>query len=215
MGTDWKTLDDQVAALLETGATYRTITRQLNVGHHRIRRVRAERNILLPPDRDKRSAQELSDMDARAVAMLQAGATYWQVREATRLGLNRISGLRKHHGIPVPDRDRNARQRRTIEETFALYTRPTPDGHLLWAGPRSGRGVDLLAEGRKYNARAIAFEKDHGRPPQGRIWRMRACREPDCIAGAHHTDQLIRHGVEAAANGRRAGGPDARRTALT
>lgn len=197
MGTTSAELDDQVAVLLHAGATYRTICRQLEIGYYRVQRVRAERQIPLPIARTRRSPQELKALEERVVAILRAGATYREVREATRFSLNRISSLRRQHSIPVPDRsrERGAKQRRTVDEAFDLYTRPTPDGHLLWTGPRSGRGVDLLAEGRKHNARAVAFQRHHGREPEGRIWRARECDEPCCIAGAHHTDQLIRHGA--------------------
>lgn len=182
---------DDVAAMLRDGATYHQIAAQLNVSVSLVRRTRLVLNIPLPPERAKRSRAELAAIDDKALAMLRAGATYAQIHRRLRLGLNRISHLRKQHDIPVPHRDREPPRRFTIDQAFTRYALPTPDGgHLIWTGPRSGRGYDLIASGRKYNARAIAFQRHHGRDPDGQT--RRTCDQPDCIAGAHLTDRRIR-----------------------
>lgn len=186
-----KALDDQIAAMLEAGATGQAVAHRLNVGYVRIQRIRTERHIPLAPGRAKRTRAELKAIDAQAVAILRDGASYQEVRSKLRLSPNQISHLRKTHKIPVPARDPQAGQRRTVDEAFALYARLTADGHVVWTGPRSGRSPDLLAVGGRHNARHVAFRKHHGRDPQGRVWRT--CDEPGCIAGAHHTDQIIRH----------------------
>lgn len=135
---------------------------------------------------------QLDALEAKAVDMLRAGATYKQIH--TRLGLttNRILRLRRDHAIPTPQRDMGAHLRLTVDEAFARHTRPATDGHLLWTGPSCARALVLTASGRKYSARAIAFERHHGRPPDGQLRRLN-CDVPDCIAGAHHTDHRIRH----------------------
>ncbi|MBD0837390.1 Trp family transcriptional regulator [Streptomyces sp. TRM68416] len=182
---------DDVAALLHAGHTYRQIMRELGVSNHTIIRTRRTLDIPLPPGRAKHTPAERAAIDAQALVLLRAGATTQEIRSTLRISPNRICHLRKQHHIPVPHRDVWAGQRRTIDEAFTLHTRPTASGgHLLWTGPRSGRGLDLIASGRKHNARHIAFHKHHGREPQGRVWRT--CNQPDCIAGAHHTDALIR-----------------------
>lgn len=184
---------DDVAAMLRQGATYRQIMAELHVGHATIRATREALADELPPTRAKRRRAELDALEPRAIAMLREGATYQQIRRKLGLGLNHISRLRTQHNIPVPDRDHSSAQphRRSIDEAFTHYTLPTTTGgHLLWTGPRSGRGVDLIASGRKHNARHIAFQKHHGREPEGRVWRT--CDQPACIAGTHHTDKTIR-----------------------
>lgn len=192
--TDLQQLDDQIAAMLEAGHTYEDIRRQLKVGHRRIRSIRVQRGIPLPPGRARRSRAELDALVPQVLAMLKAGATVKEIRKATLFGLNEIAALRRKHNIPAPIQDRGASTRRSIDDAFALYAKPTTTGdHLIWTGPRSGRGMDLLANGRTYNARAIAFLKHHGRNPEGRIRRKPTCRQPGCIAGAHHTDRRIRH----------------------
>lgn len=180
-----------IAAMLHAGATMAEVKQQLHVSNYAVLSVRRALNIPVPPERAKRTRAELAALEDQAVTMLRAGASYEEIRRALNLGRNRISALRKQHRIPVPNRDRNRSQRLTVDEAFALYAQPTTDGeHLVWTGPRSGRGVDLTASGRKYNARAVAFKKHHGRAPEGRI--RRTCELPDCIAGAHHTDHRIR-----------------------
>lgn len=134
----------------------------------------------------------LDALEPRAVAMLRAGATYQQIRAQLGLSTNRIIRLRTEHAIPVPDHDRAAHRRLTVDEAFTRYTRPTHDGHLLWTGPRSHRTFHLTASGRKHNPRAIAFQRHHHRPPDGHLRRLPTCEQPDCIAGAHHTDHRIR-----------------------
>ncbi|MDX3830698.1 hypothetical protein PV730_45005 [Streptomyces scabiei] len=182
---------EDVAAMLRAGATYAQIKSRLQVSDLLISRTRHDLDIPLPPERVKRSRAELVAVDAQAVTMLRAGATYDEIRSALRLDPNRISRLRKQHSIPVPPRDRWAPLRLTVEESFTRYARPTPEGgHLIWTGPRSGRGLDLIASGRTHNARHVAFRKHYGRDPDGQT--RRTCDQPDCIAGAHLTDRTLR-----------------------
>lgn len=189
--TDRTARDDQVAALLATGATYAQITQQLEVSTHTIARVLRERRIPRPPGRMmKRRPDAIRAAEAEALRMLRAGATTREIRDATRTGLNRIAALRRAHGLPVPG-PRPQPDRLTIEQTFDLYAKPTTDGdHLVWTGPVSGRGLDLLAEGLRLNARAVGFRRHHGRDPHGYL--RRTCDLPDCVHGAHHTDRTIR-----------------------
>jgi len=182
---------DDVAAMLRAGATYAEIITRLHVSDSLIRHTRRTLGIPVPPERAKRSKAVLADLDDQAVAMLRAGATYTEIHRTLRLDLNRISRLRKHHGIPVTRRTRENPRRLTIDEAFTRHTRATTEGgHLLWTGPRSGRSYDLIASGRTHNARAEAFRRHHGRAPEGQT--RRTCNQPDCIAGAHLTDRRIR-----------------------
>jgi uncharacterized protein YerC len=190
------TRDDQVAALLEAGATHELIMRRLGVSNTVIRRVRAERDIPLPPGRAKRPRSELDALEAQAIAMMLAGAGTKEIYEELRLSLNTIAELRRELNLPAPRQDVWSKFRRSVDEAFARYARPADGGHLLWTGPHSGRGLDLIASGRRYNARHVAFLKHHGREPVGRVFPSDGCRVKDCIAGAHHTDAVMRGTAE-------------------
>lgn len=181
-----------VAELLRAGLSGREIKERLKVSDSTISRHRQRLGIPVPPSRAKRTRAELAAIEDQAVVMLRAGARYDEIYAELGLGRNRISELRKAHSIPVPaDRDIWASRRLTVDDAFARHTKPDPTGeHLLWTGPRGGRGFQLTASGRTYNARAVAFAKHHRREPEGRLWRT--CNHPDCTAGAHLTDHRIR-----------------------
>ncbi|MBL3669091.1 hypothetical protein JL475_24470 [Streptomyces sp. M2CJ-2] len=182
--------DDQIAALLEAGTTYLEIQQQLRVSYGTVRRVRDDRRIPLPPGRAKRSRSELDAVEQQAIDMLTSGATVEQACAATRLTRNKLAWLRREHRIPVPERDLVAGQRRTVEEAFVLYATPTADGHALWTGTMSGRMPQLYAEGRRLNARHVAFERHHGHSPTGYVRAV--CTEAACIDGAHLADAVMR-----------------------
>ncbi|MEH0564674.1 hypothetical protein QBA57_39775 [Streptomyces scabiei] len=180
---------EDVAAMLRAGATHALIRAELHVSDSLIRRTRIALDIPVPPERAKRRRAEVVALDDQALAMLRAGATYDEIRAALRLSPNRIARLRREHSIPIPPRDPWKPRSFTIDEAFARYAQPTPEGgHLIWTGPRSGRGLDLIASGRTHNARHIAFRKHHGRDPDGQT--RRTCDQTDCIA--HLTDRTLR-----------------------
>ncbi|MEW2451242.1 hypothetical protein AB0896_27415 [Streptomyces parvulus] len=182
------TLDDQVAELLEDGATYQQIEQQLRVDRHRIRRVRAARRIPLPPGRVKRSRAELDALEPKVIAMLLAGAMYKEIRKETRYSLNEIARLRRELNIPVPGREPTGL---TIDEALTRYALPCTTGdHVVWQGPTRGRTMTLLAEGQRFNVRYLLFERAHGRPHVGYV--VSNCGLIPCIAGAHLTDSIIR-----------------------
>ncbi|MFJ9381910.1 hypothetical protein [Streptomyces sp. NPDC101455] len=104
---DRQDLDDEIAGMLRDGVTHQDIATALRVGQSRIVRVRAERHIPLPRGRTGLTPAEHRAREEQATAMLRAGATYQQIYDATRLQYDRISALRKHHNIPVPDRRPN------------------------------------------------------------------------------------------------------------
>lgn len=170
--TDWQQLDDQVAAMLEAGETYASIRQQLNVGDHRIKRVRLERRVMLPPGRARLTVgQPEVDDSAPGAPNLVHAETKQQVSES-----------------PLVDEDTTTV---LVDRPFRSHRPKLPPMdpvHIL--GVESQVDVERLVDGRKYNARAVAFRKHHGRAPEGRVWRT--CDQPACIAGAHHTDRLIR-----------------------
>ncbi|MEU0027425.1 hypothetical protein [Streptomyces sp. NPDC006335] len=185
--------DSKIAAMLRAGATYDEVRRQLKVGNTAIIRVRYSYTITSP--RAKRSADDLARAEAQAVGMLRAGATHASIRAATGLNSNKIAELRRENRIPIPLKNRKPRLV-AVDEAFRSYTRSGTDGHVLWIKPAGSRTFDFKASGGRYNARRLAFEQHHGRPPEGRLRRTPDCAIPNCIAGAHHADNRIsdRHG---------------------
>lgn len=181
--------DDKIAALLTQGATVHRIEDELHVSSNRIKRVRLERDIPLPPGRAKRPKTEIDASERQAIRMLREGATRREIQAATRISPNRIGQLRQKHDIPVPKRSQR-QPGLTVDEAFARHTTPTDDGHLMWTGPRSGRTLKITINGTTHNARHIAFRKHHGRDPVA--YAYRTCCVIGCIAGAHHADQTIR-----------------------
>ncbi|MFE9923292.1 hypothetical protein ACFYQA_17405 [Streptomyces sp. NPDC005774] len=186
------TRDDQIAALLEAGATYQEVQQQLHVRYGTARRVRDDRRIPTRPGRAKRTRAELDALEVTVIAMLLTGATAQEIYDTTRISPNHIVRLRRELKIPLPERDRGANTRLTLAQAYARHTVPADGGHVLWTGPRNGRGLLLIASGRNYNARHIAFRKHYGRDPDGSVRRRPTCDQPACIAGAHQTDRTIR-----------------------
>lgn len=177
-----------VAAMLRDGATYKAIKSQLQVSDWEIKRTRAALQIPVPPGRARRTPAELAAVEDQAVAMLREGIPQAEINRTLRLSLNRIVELRRQHQIPIPDRPPAVL---TVDEAFARYAVPsTSGGHVLWAGPRSGRSIELWADAGRHNPRAVAFTKHHHRAPEGRL--RRTCDLRGCIAGAHHADRRIR-----------------------
>ncbi|MGW4759610.1 hypothetical protein [Streptomyces chartreusis] len=184
------TVRADVADMLRDGATQAQIQKQLHVSEYTIRRTRRAIGMA----QVKRTRAELDVIEDQAVAMLRAGASLNRIYAELRLGRNRIVELRRLHGIPVSEYQHISHiTRLTVDEAFARHTQPTlVGGHLLWTGPRSSRGIQLSASGRRYNPRAISFRKYYGRDPDGRIERKTTCDQRLCIAGAHLTDRRSR-----------------------
>lgn len=182
--------DDEIAALLEAGATEAAVMWQLDVSNSVIRRVRTQRGIPVPSSRAKRPRADLAVLEQRAADMIREGARSRQVYDELHISFNVIARLRRELGIPAPRSDVNAERRLTIDQALARHSRPLDEGHLAWAGSWAGRMPELLASGQRLNARRITFEKHHGRPPVG--YTVTSCRRSGCIAGAHLTDAVIR-----------------------
>ncbi|MEU9386181.1 hypothetical protein AB0D38_36835 [Streptomyces sp. NPDC048279] len=181
--------DDQVAELLLAGATYPQVRKQLpTVSRHVMVRVRRERAIPFPPGRRLDPARKQA-VEARVAEMLRGGATQAQAAKETGISLPTIGKMARRLGIPTGRL--NLGEARSIDEAFTLYAIKKGE-HLVWAGPWSGRRPTLLSKGGVYNARRIAFERHHGRTPQGRVFRVATCDDDACIAGDHNTDEILR-----------------------
>lgn len=138
----------------------------------------------------KISDEERDAIEERVIELALAGATYREISDTLGLSAPTIRRIRTRHHLPKPARNRRPPVARTLAEAFYYHTRTSADGHVHWTGPYSGRMPTLSAQGGHYNARRIAFRTHHDRDPTGPL--RRTCTAPDCIAGAHHTDQTIR-----------------------
>lgn len=141
----------------------------------------------------KISDEERGAIEERVVEMALAGATYPEISDAVGLSAPTIRRIRTAHQLPRPARNRRPTgpPARSLTDAFDHYTQTDDDGHIHWTGPYSGRMPALSAQGDHFNARRVAFRIHHHRDPAGPL--RRTCTAPDCIAGAHHTDQTIRN----------------------
>ncbi|MEU9400589.1 hypothetical protein [Streptomyces sp. NPDC048242] len=181
---------EDVAALLRAGATYQQIRDQLRVSTNVIAATRRAYSIPTAKGYGYRPTPEKrGENERQALCLLLAGATIKEV--AARVGISgpTIVKLRRDAGLP-PSGNRGKPPTRTVRQTLALYCEPYGDGHVRWTGPRAGRGLLLMAQGRRRNARRVLFARHHGRRPSGYV--MPTCGEPDCTAGAHLADAVMR-----------------------
>lgn len=182
--------EEQIAAMLRSGATYAQITRRLHVDSWAIYRVRTRQRIPLPEGRAKRTRAQLDAATRQAIAMLRTGATTRQIHAATHISYNAIAALRRALNLPRPQRTVACR---TPEETYALYAVPAEDGHARWQGPWAGRMPQIHhpgRRGRKESALRVGFRMRHGREPVGYV--RPTCGKTWCVASGHLMDRPMR-----------------------
>lgn len=88
-------------------------------------------------------------------------------------------GVEPHVHIPQP---------LTLEEKWAVNTRPVDGGHLEWTGERrtASRTPVLRYWPKTYSPAAIAFRMKHGRDPEGQVYAD--CGMKQCVAPDHVDD---------------------------
>ncbi|MDX5569822.1 Lsr2 family protein [Streptomyces sp. ID05-04B] len=182
---------EDVAELLRQGATYRQIIGELGVAGHVVSATRRAYGIPLPvgPGR-RRSPEDRAANEKRTIELLLGGATYQQIRDEVGITAPTIVAIRRKAGLPAPSRGRGAPAPRTIADGLAANVEAHGDGHARWTGPMAGRMPQLHAEGDRFNARHVIFERHHGRPPVGYV--ISDCGDQACVAGAHLTDDAMR-----------------------
>jgi hypothetical protein len=123
------------------------------------------------------------------IAALRAGHSNNQIMRDLRCDKARVRALRRELGLPtfIP-----AEQTRTIEEKWALFTRPVDGGHMEWTGTRgTSSGTPVLSYKEKlYTAASIAFKIKTGRDPQG--YSIPDCGMTHCVAPQHVDDEAGR-----------------------
>jgi hypothetical protein len=126
---------------------------------------------------------------ADITAMLRDGHSNSRIMRELRCDKQRVIRIRTELDLPAFVK---AEQTRTLEEKWALFTRPVEDGHLLWTGTRgTSAGTPVLAyKENLYTAASIAFTIQHGRQPHGYV--LPDCGMKHCVAPAHVNDEAGR-----------------------
>jgi hypothetical protein len=125
---------------------------------------------------------------ADIIALLQEGHSNSRIVRELRCDKQRVIRLRTELDLPmfVP-----VEQTRTIEEKWALDTRPLDGGHLEWIGERATSGTPLVSYKEKHHsAAAVAFRIRTGREPQG--YAIADCGMKHCVAPEHVEDEAGR-----------------------
>lgn len=128
------------------------------------------------------------------VERLKDGYSNTRIARDLRVDKHRVRRIRDELGLPAFVR---VEQTRTIEEKWALFTRPTEGGHLEWTGTRgTSAGTPVLSyKEQLYTAAAIAFTIKNGREPQGYV--KADCGMQHCVAPGHVEDAAGRRAKRA------------------
>ncbi|MEU9972325.1 helix-turn-helix domain-containing protein [Streptomyces sp. NPDC051014] len=182
--------DDRIAELLRAGATHAQVQQEIpGVSRSVIGRVRRRWHIPIPSAPSRTLGPERrAAVEERAVKLLRAGTTLKQAAAETGVSEQTILRIRRKYGIPANPKNIKGVSR-SVDDGLALHTHASGD-HVIWTGPMSGDAPDLYAGYQHHNPRRILFERHHGRAPEGRL--ARTCEQRACLAGAHHTDLLLR-----------------------
>lgn len=81
----------------------------------------------------------------------------------------------------------------TIEDKYAVFLRPRPDGHTDWTGERARPNGNPIVRlrGTLVTAARLAFAAHYGRPAHSNI--TVACGHRHCLTGAHLDDGITRY----------------------
>lgn len=123
------------------------------------------------------------------IALLQEGHSNNRIMRELRCDKQRVIRIRAELGLPAFVK---AEQTRTLEEKWALFTKPVDGGHLEWIGTRgTASSTPVLSYKEKlYTAAVIAFRIKHGREPEGYV--KAECGLQHCVAPDHVEDEAGR-----------------------
>jgi hypothetical protein len=125
---------------------------------------------------------------ADIIGMLRDGHSNSRIVRELRVDKARVRRIRTDLGLPtfVP-----IEQTRTLEEKWALDTRPLDGGHMEWTGERATGGTPLVSyKDKHHSAAAVAFRIRTGRDPQG--YAIADCGMQHCVAPDHVEDEAGR-----------------------
>jgi hypothetical protein len=122
------------------------------------------------------------------IAMLSDGHSNSRIVRDLRVDKQRVRRIRTELGLPtyIP-----IEQTRTLEEKWALDTRPLDGGHVEWTGERTAGGTPLVSyKDKHHSAAAVAFRIRTGRDPHG--YAIADCGVQHCVAPDHVNDEAGR-----------------------
>jgi hypothetical protein len=126
---------------------------------------------------------------ADIIAMLREGHSNSRIMRELHCDKQRVRRLRAELDLPqyVP-----VEQTRTIEEKWALFTKPVDGGHTEWTGTRgTSSGTPVLSyKDQLHTAAAVAFKIHNGREPHGYV--LPACGMRHCVTPDHVNDEAGR-----------------------
>ncbi|MEW2420485.1 hypothetical protein AB0911_08065 [Streptomyces nigra] len=124
---------------------------------------------------------------ADIIAMLRDGYSNLRISRELRCDKTRVARLRSELGLPHV-----VLQPLTLEQKWASKTRPVDGGHLEWIGERAKTTNTPVMRYKEvgYSPAALAFQMQHGRPPQGYV--KAECGYPHCVAPDHVNDEAGR-----------------------
>lgn len=125
---------------------------------------------------------------ADIIALLREGHSDRYIGRTLRTNPKRVGRIRAEAELPRAETVSTV----TLNQKWATFTQPTPDGHLAWTGYlRQGTCPVLKYRGEHYTARRVAFLIAHKREPVGRV--LAGCDWPPCVHPNHVEDQAMRN----------------------
>ncbi|MDX5568456.1 hypothetical protein PYK79_41375 [Streptomyces sp. ID05-04B] len=122
---------------------------------------------------------------ADILALIAEGHADTRIARILHTSIKRVRAVRAAEGLPawqptaVP-----------LEQKWAVWVQPTPDGHARWTGTVRGGTPTIRHQGRNCSARGVGFTALHGRAPVGKV--LPDCGASWCVAAEHAADDVIR-----------------------
>ncbi|MEV6180147.1 hypothetical protein [Streptomyces sp. NPDC052015] len=119
------------------------------------------------------------------IALLREGLSDKQVGKRLHTNPKRVTAIRAELKLPA-----YTVTPLTFEEQWSANTEPVDGGHLRWTGRLRDGAPAVTHEGRTLHVRRAAFERLHGRTPQGPV--LPGCGWGPCVRPEHLEDRLVR-----------------------
>ncbi|MFE1925836.1 hypothetical protein ACFW91_25095 [Streptomyces asoensis] len=173
---------DDIRVLLSEGHTDSAIRERTGADVSTIARMRAAGGF--GPATITRKGKRTHPKEAEIRRLLNAGLSASAVARQLSADRAAVRRIRREAGLPVAPV-----QPLSLEEKWAVHTRPVDGGHLEWTGERVGtsRSPVMRYREKSYSPTAIAFRQRTGRDPVGQV--KAECEHHQCVAPAHVEDE--------------------------
>lgn len=139
-----------------------------------------------PAHHRKARGRRPNGTDEQVIALLRKGLADKAVARRFQTSPRRVARLRAEQHLTVPPR-----APLSFAERWVANTEQVEGGHLRWTGRfRTGNAPAVTDGGRSRSVRAAAFERHHGRAPDGPV--LPGCGEGWCVRPEHLEDRIIR-----------------------